>query len=223
MVKENLEKISNELENGNNLGEKITLVAATKFVDIKTVNEAISYGLTDIGENKAQEFRDKYELYAPCKKHFIGHLQSNKVKYLIGKTDLIQSVDSLETASEIAKRSFPLNLTTEVLIEVNIGNELSKSGVSLENAEEFYKKVSEIKNIAVKGLMAMLPESPDEKLLAALCVKMRNEYEKLKKNDGNIDTLSIGMSGDYKIAIKNGSNMVRLGSAIFGKRNYGEK
>ncbi len=219
MLKENVEKILKEIENGNDRGEKITLVAATKTVPTETINQAVSYGITAVAENRVQEFREKTDFIVGAEQHFIGHLQTNKVKYLVGKVKLIHSVDSLKLAEEISRVATLRNVTQNVLAEINIGGELSKSGVTHDTAEEFVNEISKLKGICVKGLMAMLPKSEDEKLLARLCLQMRAIYDKLKENN-SFEYLSLGMSGDYKIAVKNGSNTIRLGSAIFGKRDY---
>lgn len=219
MLKENVEKILKEIENGNDRGEKITLVAATKTVPTETINQAVSYGITTVAENRVQEFREKTDFIVGAEQHFIGHLQTNKVKYLVGKVKLIHSVDSLKLAEEISRVATLRNVTQNVLAEINIGGELSKSGITPDTAEEFVNEISKLKGICVKGLMAMLPKSEDEKLLERLCLQMRAIYDKLKENN-SFEYLSLGISGDYKIAVKNGSNTIRLGSAIFGKRDY---
>ncbi len=219
MLKENVEKILKEIENGNDRGEKITLVAATKTVSTEIINQAISYGINVVAENRVQEFREKTDYIVGAEQHFIGHLQTNKVKYLVGKVKLIHSVDNLKLAEEISRTALNRVTIQDVLVEINIGGELSKSGVTPDNAENFVNEISELNGIRVKGLMAMLPKSEDEKLLTRLCLQMRAIYDKLKKSYP-FEYLSVGMSGDYKIAVKNGSNTIRLGSAIFGKRDY---
>ncbi|MBE7081497.1 MAG: YggS family pyridoxal phosphate-dependent enzyme [Clostridiales bacterium] len=221
MLENNLKQIFADISSGNNLGEPITLVGATKMVDIDTINRAIELGLKVVAENKVQEFNLKNSSIVGAKQHFIGHLQTNKVKYLVGKVDLIQSVDSDKLASEIDRVAKNRNLVQNILIEVNIGGELSKSGFTLEKAFDSVVDISnKYSNICVKGLMAMLPHTDDESLLENLCQKMRGLYDKLKENGMSIEYLSMGMSNDYLVAIKNGSNMIRLGSSIFGKRNY---
>lgn len=220
MIEENLKKIFFDIKNGNNLGEKISLVGATKTVDSETINLAIKNGLSIVAENRVQEFRDKHPFITGAKEHFIGHLQTNKVKYLVGNVELIQSVDSVRLAEEISNCAIKKNVVQDILIEINVGGELSKSGFDYDNAKESVKIVSAFKGIKVCGLMAMLPKSEDQELLAALCQKMRSVYDDIKKDNSDFKYLSVGMSGDYKIAIKNGSNMIRIGSGIFGKRNY---
>jgi len=223
MLNENLQKIFDDIKDGNNLGEKITLVGATKMVDYETINQAISLGLGVVAENKVQEFREKTDLIVNAKQHFIGHLQTNKVKYLVGKVKLIQSVDSLHLAKEISRIATLKNITQDILIEVNVGGELSKSGVTIDNAITSLKEFATLSNINVVGFMAMLPKSDNESELTSLCDKMRNVYDTAKNNGFNLQYLSMGMSGDYKLCIKHGSNMIRLGTSIFGQRNYGEK
>ncbi len=221
MLKQNLEKIFANISLGNNLGEKITLVGATKMVDVQTINTAIDLGLKVVAENKVQEFREKHLEIIGAEQHFIGHLQTNKVKYLIGQVAIIQSVDSIKLAKEIDSQSKKKNLTQDVLIEVNVGGELSKSGFSFDDAfENIVNIAKDLSSIKVVGLMAMLPHSDDKEYLAKLCCEMRNLYEKLKDFGLPFKYLSMGMSNDYLVAIKNGSNMIRLGSEIFGKRNY---
>lgn len=221
MLETNLKQILADISKGNNLGEPITLVGATKMVDADTINKAISLGLKVVAENKVQEFNQKHELIVGADEHFIGHLQTNKVKYLVGKVNLIQSVDSDKLAFEIDKQAKKKNVIQNVLIEINIGGELSKSGFSLEQAREQTIEIAKrYSNLCVKGLMAMLPHTDNESLIESLCQKMRELYDKLKLYGLPFEFLSMGMSNDYKVAIKNGSNMIRLGSSIFGKRNY---
>lgn len=224
MLKENLDEIFAEIKNGNDLGEKITVVGATKTVSAETINRAISLGLSVVAENRVQEFNEKHDKIAGAEQHFIGHLQTNKVKYLVGKVKLIQSVDSVRLAEEINRQAEKKGVIQNILIEVNVGGELSKSGFDVDNAEVNVKNIAYgCKNLQVLGLMAMLPRSDDRELLASLCKKMRMLYDNLKNEGLPFEYLSIGMSSDYKIAVKNGSNMVRLGRTIFGERNYGEK
>ena len=219
IIKNNLKSVFNDIENGNNLGEKITLVGASKFVDEETIKLALKHGLKILGDNKVQEFRDKTSKIEGAEYHFIGTLQKNKVKYLIGRVSLIHSVDSISLAQEISKQSVKNNVTTNILLEVNLGEE-NKGGFPYLEAKSAVKEISEMENIRVLGLMAMLPDVKDEKILASLCLQMRQLYDILVSDGYEFKHLSIGMSGDYKIAIKNGSNMIRLGTILFGKRNY---
>ena len=219
MLKENLYAFLKEIENGNNLGEKITLVGATKFVDIERVNTAIDLGLAHIGENRAQEFRDKFESYHPCVKHFIGTLQENKLKYVVGKADIIDSVSSTKLATAISNKAEQLCIVQKVMLEINAGDEESKTGASLNQAKAVYKSIIGLKSLELVGVMAMLPISDDEQVLAKSCQNVRAFYDEIRTQTPTVKYLSIGMSSDYKIAIQNGSNMIRIGSALFGKRS----
>ena len=218
-MKGKLDALFSEIKNGNNLGEKITLVGATKTKDVETINLAVSYGLEVVAENRVQEFIAKRDFISEkARQHFIGRLQTNKVKYLVGKVELIQSVDSLKLAEIINKTAEKLGVIQDVLLEVNVGEEESKGGFSVEELISIAKQMLTLPYINVKGIMAMLPKSDDEVFLSSLCVKARNLFERLKDVCKNAEYLSMGMSNDYKIAIKNGSNMIRLGKTIFGER-----
>ena len=220
-MKENLKKILTELSSGNNLGERVTLVGATKTVAADIINEAIENGLTVVAENRVQEFREKTALLDKrAVQHFIGHLQTNKVKYLVGNVALIHSVDSLRLAQEISAQAAKKGIVQDILCEVNVGGELSKSGFNPDNLFQSVEEVAKLPNVRVKGLMAMLPISNDENFLAPLFTKMRKLYDMLKEKGYPFEHLSMGMSGDYLTAIKYGSNMVRIGSGIFGARVY---
>ena len=220
MIAENVKKALAEIAGGNPFGEKITLVAATKTRTPDEINEAIKAGVCDIGENKVQEFTQKFDDVHGANRHFIGHLQTNKVKYLIGKTYLIHSLDRIELADELQKRAEKADWTADCLIEVNIGCELSKSGFAPENAKNAYEKLRAYPNLRIRGVMAMLPLSDDTALLTALCKKMRALFETLREKDGNVEFLSMGMSGDWRLCVENGSNMIRLGTSLFGPRRY---
>ncbi|MBS6464231.1 MAG: YggS family pyridoxal phosphate-dependent enzyme [Firmicutes bacterium] len=216
---EALKNVFEEIKNGNHLGEPITLVGATKTVDLLTIQRAIDCGLKAVGENRVQEFREKAPFLHGAEIHFIGHLQTNKVKYLIGYVSLIHSVDSLPLAEEISEQSEKKGLVTDVLAEINIGKEPTKSGFSAEQAEDAMDKISSLPGIRAVGLMAMLPKSENSRYLSDLCLQMRAIYDTIKKEGFPVRHLSMGMSEDYRIAIRNGSNMIRLGRAIFGERS----
>ena len=220
MISENVKTLLKELAAGNAFGEKVTLVAATKTRTPDEINEAIEAGISDIGENKVQEFRDKYDLIHGANRHFIGHLQTNKIKYLVGKTHLIHSVDRDELATELARRCAFSGISQDILIQINIGCEESKGGYPLEEGYAAYKKIAAMEGLRVRGFMAMLPLSDDTALLASLCDKMRALFEKTRDGGGKIDFLSMGMSGDWRLCLEHGSNMIRLGTAIFGARDY---
>ena len=222
IIKNNLEKIYNEIENGNNFGEPVTLIGATKYVESEDIISARDCGLTDVGDNKVQEFRDKTSKIPNLTYHFFGRLQKNKVKYLIGNVALIHSVDSIDLAEEISAQSVKKGVTTNVLIEVNCGED-SKGGFPYNEVDDAVKNISDLDGICVKGIMAMLPHTDDLDVLTKNCLQLRAKYDKLKNDGYPFVYLSVGMSGDYQIAIKNGSNMIRVGTGIFGERDYTKK
>ena len=219
---EKVKSLREELKKGNPFGERVVLVAATKMQTAEAINAAIFAGVDAVAENRVQEFRDKTERLLACPQHFIGHLQTNKVKYLVGKIDLFHSCDRYELAAEISRVSVLRGVVSEVLVQINAGNEDTKGGFPIEKAREAYEKIKEMQGIRVKGFMAMLPNSKDEGLLASLADKMREIFEKARSEDGQIEYLSMGMSGDYRLCIEHGSNMIRVGSTIFGERDYGK-
>ena len=219
-ITRNVKTLLDELRAGNGYGEPVTLVAATKTRTPEEINEAIAAGITDIGENKVQEFRDKFDAVQGGIRHFNGHLQTNKIKYLVGRTYLIQSLDRDELAEELSKRCQRANVTQDVLIEVNIGCEESKSGYPLQEAWAAYERIRATQGLRVRGFMAMLPLAGGEEELAALVKEMRALFERAKAQDENIRWLSMGMSGDWKLCLRHGANMIRLGTAIFGERRY---
>lgn len=205
--------------------EDITFLAATKMVDAEAINYAISLGLKYIGENKVQELLSKYDQYDldNASLQFIGHLQTNKVKQIIGKVDLIQSVYTVKLANEISKEAIKNNINQDILIEVNVGNEESKSGIALENVYDLLGEIKDIPNISVKGLMCIPPICQNDQELANYFDNMHNLFIDIrdKKLDNiSMEILSMGMSSDYELAIKHGANMVRVGSSLFGYRNY---
>ena len=220
MIEENVKKLLGEMGK-NPFGEKVTLVAAVKTQTVDDINKAIAAGIRDIGDNHVQEFKDKYDgITGNPNRHFIGHLQTNKVKYLIGKTYLYQSVDRFELAEEISKRSERAGVTSDCLIQINIGNEETKGGFEYDDGVAAYEKISAMPALKVKGLMAMLPFTDDKNVLRPLAKKMRKLFERLREKDSDIEFLSMGMSGDWKLCVECGSNMVRLGTSIFGARHY---
>ena len=215
-----VQAIKAEIASGNPLGEPVTLVAATKMQTPQSINAAIEAGVDAVAENKVQEFREKNALVQPCPRHFIGHLQTNKVKYLVGEIGLFHSCDRDELAAELSRLSVKHGVVSEILIQVNIGREASKGGYAPEFAEEAFCRLREMPGLKVRGFMAMLPDSDDQALLGGLADEMRALYEEAKRSDPEISFLSMGMSGDYKLCIAHGSNMIRLGSTIFGAREY---
>lgn len=204
--------------------EDITLVVVTKTVDPERINYAVDCGVSNLGENKVQEIMDKYETVSKnIKWHLIGHLQTNKVKYIIDKVELIHSVDSVKLAEEISKRAERYDITKDVLVQINVAEEETKFGIGLEEAVNFVKSISAFDNIRIKGLMTIAPYSENPEGVRLVFRQLREKFDELSQmNLPNTEMkyLSMGMSNDYHIAIEEGANMIRIGTAIFGKRNY---
>ena len=217
--------LSNKAEIENRIAEAktrggfshdVTIVAVTKYQTIEDTNAAIEVGLSNIGENYVQHLKEKDALLLPCKRHFIGHLQTNKVKALLSMKDiaLIQSVDSVKLAAEIDKYSEKLGRTTEILLQVNIGDEEQKFGVEPADTVALARDVSGFEHINVKGLMATMPIEKDIRYYK----EFKELFEKVKAcniSGVDMDILSMGMSNDFEEAVECGSNMVRIGTALF--------
>ena len=219
------ENIAKAAEYSGRKYEDITFLAATKTVEAEYINYAISLGLRYIGENRVQELLSKYENYnlQDTKLHMIGHLQTNKVRQIVGKVDMIESVDSLKLAKEISDQSVKRNLTTDILVEVNIGGEESKSGIAPEGLEELLHSIAELPGLKVQGLMTIPPICENKQKICGYFENMRKLFIDIsaKKIDNiSMNVLSMGMSDDYMEAIREGATMVRIGSALFGARNY---
>ncbi|MCM1133224.1 MAG: YggS family pyridoxal phosphate-dependent enzyme [Ruminococcus flavefaciens] len=223
-VDENLRAIrENIAETADRCGrnaDSVRLMAVTKTVAPEIVNHAVSLGLNLLGENRVQEFLSKQEAYDKSAQiHFIGHLQTNKVKYIIDPVTMIQSVDSLKLAQEINRLAVAHNKTMDVLCEVNIGGEDSKSGVSPDNLRLLLEQISVMEGIRVKGLMTIPPPSDSDVFLG----KMEELFNNIKSAgipNISMDELSMGMTHDYQDAIIHGATIVRIGTGLFGKRNY---
>ncbi len=222
-IKENIKKAAEKI---GKRPEDITILAATKTVDAELINYAIQNGIEYIGENKVQEFLSKKDSLLPCHRHFIGHLQTNKVKDIVPFVELIHSVDSIRLAKEISKVSKKLCKVTDILLEVNIGNEETKSGFTAQELMENVNEISKLEGICIRGLMAIPPICENEQEN----IKYFEEMNKLfidisskKIDNSNIDILSMGMSSDYYAAVLSGATMVRIGTSLFGKRDYGKK
>ncbi len=228
MLKENIDNVRANIkracERAKRNVDEVTLIAVSKTKPLSDIEELITYGETEFGENKVQELVDKYEhVSKPVDWHLIGHLQTNKVKYIVDKACLIHSVDSVHLAKEIEKEAAKHNVIVNILIQVNIAHEDTKFGI---DATEIYNMIDEIKDyehVRVKGLMTIAPfvDNPEENR-----VHFRNLHQLLldikSKNIDNIDMsiLSMGMTNDYEVAIEEGATMVRVGTGIFGERNY---
>lgn len=227
-ISKNIDYIKSEIINSCkkvNRENGINLIAVTKTVDIDAINEAIESGITDVGENKPQELARKYDVIGDkVRWHQIGSLQTNKVKYIIDKVYMIHSIDRLSLCEEIQKRAEKINKTINCLIQVNISEEESKQGISKDEAIDFIKTISKkYKNIKVKGLMTMAPYTEDESIIRDTFKGLKDLSEEIsRENIENVymDELSMGMSNDFKIAVEEGSTLVRVGTSIFGERNY---
>lgn len=225
-IKENIKAVEKiiaaECEKNGRERSEVTLIAVSKTKPVEMLQEAYDYGCRDFGENKVQELVDKYEvLPKDIRWHMIGHLQRNKVKYIVDKVYMIHSVDSLRLAEEISKEAVKKNVTVKILIEVNVANEASKFGTTCEEVQQLARDIAKLPNISIQGLMTIAPFVDDEE-------KNRCYFQKLKKisvdiMDKNVDnivmeTLSMGMTGDYRVAVSEGATCVRVGTGIFGVR-----
>ncbi|MDO4833702.1 MAG: YggS family pyridoxal phosphate-dependent enzyme [Bacillota bacterium] len=227
-IKKNLEtvrgRIAEAAESCGREEAEILLVAVSKTRTPEEINTAIDAGVTDIGENKVQEIMDKFDAVKPVRWHMIGHLQTNKVKYIIDKVDIIHSVDSMKLAKEINKRAAQHDKVMDILVQINPANEESKFGVSTEDAGELVKEILDsCENIRIKGLMSVAPIKEDPRDVKPYFDGVKEQFDKLSEiRHPRLDFqfLSMGMSGDFPVAIEAGSNLVRVGSAIFGERDY---
>ncbi|MGO2102529.1 MAG: YggS family pyridoxal phosphate-dependent enzyme [Psychroflexus halocasei] len=216
-IAQNLEEIKSQI------GKNVTLVAVSKTKPESDIMEAYNTGHRVFGENKIQEMADKYEsLPKDIEWHMIGHVQSNKVKYMAPFVTLVHAVHKMKLLKEINKRAKQNNRVIDCLLQVKIADEDSKYGMSVNETEAFLKdeRLNNFENVRIKGLMGMATFTDDEEQLKREFSILQNLYHKLEKEYSEFDTLSMGMSGDYEIAIAHDSNMVRVGSSIFGERNY---
>ncbi len=214
--------ISDSAKKAGRNPEEITLLPVTKTKSPEEIMPALECGVRAIGENYVQELVAKYDVLKPYvdEFHMIGHLQSNKVKYLIDKVSLIHSVDSVSLLKEIDKQAKKHDKVQEILLEVNLTKEASKSGVYEEDLEALFLESKNYPNLLVKGLMTMPPLGSSEDTLRRVFSRLRELFEGYRGQDSNLSVLSMGMSHDYSIAIEEGATLVRVGSAIFGPRNY---
>ena len=203
--------------------EEIRLVAVSKTVEVERIRQALEAGACDLGENRVQELMEKMpQLPENVRWHMIGRLQKNKVKYIIGKTELIHSLCSLEVAQEIQRLSLRDQVWTDCLVQVNIGREASKAGVEAEQLPAFLQAVSGLDHIRIRGLMAIAPMVDEPEQARPYFARMKQLFDNLEENaQVRRQWLSMGMSGDYQVAIEEGANLVRIGSSIFGQRDYG--
>ena len=228
MLKENLANVEKNIEqackNAGRSRDEVTLIAVSKTKPVEMLQEIYDENIRDFGENKVQELCSKMEqLPSDIRWHMIGHLQTNKVKYIVGKVELIHSVDTYRLAEEINIQAKKQNVIVPILVEVNIAHEESKFGISAEDAILLVEEISKLENIRIKGLMTIAPyvENPEDNRLYFRKIKQLS-VDITNKNIDNVfmEILSMGMTGDYMVAIEEGATMVRVGTGIFGERNY---
>lgn len=205
--------------------EEVTLIAVSKTKPLPDLREAYDAGARDFGENKVQELQEKIpELPEDIRWHMIGHLQRNKVKYIVGKVSLIHSVDSLRLAEEISREAVKKGVTADILIEVNVAGEESKYGVTLSEAPDLVRQIAVLPSIQIKGLMTIAPYTEDPEKNRPIFRKLTQlsvDIESKNIDNVNMSVLSMGMTGDYIVAIEEGATCVRVGTGIFGERDYG--
>ena len=228
MLKENLANVEKNIEqackNAGRSRDEVTLIAVSKTKPVEMLQEIYDENIRDFGENKVQELCSKMgQLPSDIRWHMIGHLQRNKVKYIVGKVELIHSVDTYRLAEEINIQAKKQNVIVPILVEVNIAHEESKFGISAEDAILLVEEISKLENIRIKGLMTIAPyvENPEDNRLYFRKIKQLS-VDITNKNIDNVsmEILSMGMTGDYEVAIEEGATMVRVGTGIFGARNY---
>lgn len=228
MIKENLARVHENIkiacQKSGRKPEEVTLISVSKTKPVAMLKEAYQAGSHEFGENKVQEIMDKYpQLPTDIRWHMIGHLQRNKVKYIIDKVCLIHSVDSLRLAEEISKEAIRKNVTVSILIEINVAKEESKFGVMTEAAVSLVEAISQLPNITVKGLMTIAPYVENSEENRLYFAKLKQIYvDIIHKNIDNVcmEELSMGMTGDYEVAIEEGATLIRVGTGIFGERQY---
>ena len=220
----NIQMIKKNIENARKdslFSDNVEFIAVTKNRSISDIEKVIACGILNLGENRVQELLEKYDYFGDTASwHMIGTLQKNKVKYIIDKVDLIHSLDSIPLAKEIDRQAKNKDTVMNVLIQVNVADESTKHGFKTEMLNDVIEELSLLKNLNVKGLMMIAPNTDDQELLESLFEKTKNIFDKLVKKNKiydniNLAILSMGMTGDYRVAIKHGSNMVRIGRAVF--------
>lgn len=232
MLQENLidQNIENIIENMNNAAKKsgrsleeITLVAVTKTIDVERMKYIYQRGFYNFGENRVQELTEKFSHFDnKVNWHLIGHLQRNKVKYIIDKVKLIHSVDSIRLLKEIDLQAKKISRQIPVLVQVNVAEEESKFGIKTEEVKDFMKEATNYDNVVVKGLMTIAPHEKNVEKVRPFFMELKEVYDKIKKKENHnikMKYLSMGMTNDYVVAIEEGANIVRIGTGIFGKRD----
>lgn len=228
MILENIKQVEeNIIKSCEKVGrdpKEVTLIAVSKNKPYTAIEEALPSGVLDYGENKVQELTEKYEILPKdIRWHMIGHLQRNKVKYLVGKVELIHSVDSLRLANQIETEFAKKNEIANILIEVNMANEESKFGITSETTEQLVREISKLEHVRIKGLMTIAPYTDNPETNREYFRNMKKlSVDITEKNIDNVsmNVLSMGMTGDYQVAIEEGATMIRVGTGIFGERNY---
>lgn len=219
-----LEKVKNACKRVNRSTDEVTLIAVSKTKPVEMLQEVYDAGCRDFGENKVQEIMNKYEkLPTDIRWHMIGHLQTNKVKYIVDKVYMIHSVDSIKLAKEISKEAVKKNVTVKVLLEVNVAGEESKFGMMSEEVKNFYDEVVDLPGLEVCGLMTIAPYVDEPEDNRQYFVKLRQlmvDMTDKKTDNKDVKELSMGMTGDYEVAVEEGATFVRVGTGIFGERNY---
>ena len=228
MLKENLQQVEENIKkackkSGRDRAD-VTLIAVSKTKPVEMLQTVYDCGVRDFGENKVQEMCDKMEvLPGDIKWHMIGHLQTNKVKYIVGRTELIHSVDSVHLAAEIQKQAVKKDVIVPILIEVNIAEEESKFGIQKEDTIAMVRQIAEMDHLRIKGLMTIAPfveNAEDNRLYFREIKQLSVDIKNQNIDNVSMDVLSMGMTGDYEVAIEEGATLVRVGTGIFGERNY---
>lgn len=228
-IVQNIEAVRNRvqaaLKAAGRTSDEITIIAVTKGIEPRIIQSAMSMGLTDLGENRVQELMEKYSMLSGARWHIIGRLQRNKVKYIIDKAALIHSLDNLPLAREINRHAERIRRVMPVLIQVNAANEETKAGLPSDEVLPFIETIFNLRYIKVMGLMMIAPYTEEQELVRPYFRIMKQIYDELIRKDyphTDIRYLSMGMSNDFEIAIQEGANMIRIGTAIFGRREKGE-
>ncbi|MEE1313066.1 MAG: YggS family pyridoxal phosphate-dependent enzyme [Lachnospiraceae bacterium] len=228
MLKENYDIVAKKVENACHRAgrkkEEVTIIAVSKTKPLSDVVELQQYGVMDFGENKVQELCSKYEeIEKPVRWHLIGHLQTNKVKYIVDKVELIHSVDSLKLAKQISKEAVKKEVVVPILIQVNVAQEETKFGLKTDEVIKLVREVAKLQNISIQGLMTIAPfvdDPEDNRVYFRQLKQLFVDIDKKKIDNVTMKILSMGMTNDYEVAIEEGATMVRVGTGIFGARNY---
>ena len=220
-IRERIDFVKNEIEKAKQRSgrkDDVKLIAVTKTVGVDRIREAYEYGCEALGENRVQEMMEKFDSFPDADWQLIGHLQKNKAKYVVGKAKLIHSVDSIELLREINRIAEKKGIVQDVLLEVNISGEITKYGLTTDQIQDIIIKIGELGHILVRGIMTMAPKSENPEDIRWVFKEAKKLFDSLKKTNDKFDTLSMGMSSDFAVAVEEGATMVRVGSLIFGER-----